>query len=385
MVHYDYLIIGGGMAAGAAVSAIREKDAGGAIGLITAEDEPPYDRPPLSKKLWTGRKQLEDIFHSLPDGVELHSGRTVQSLDAEQKQVFDNRGHRFTYDKLLLATGSTPRRLPFGDDRIIYFRTVDDYKWLRELSDRHEHFTVIGGGFIGSEIAAALSMQGKQVAMIFPEEGIGSRVFPADLSAFLGEYYQSKGVELFAGRTVKDVTGAGSDLTVTLDDGRTFKTQGVIAGIGVTPNTSLAEKAGLAVDNGIVVNERLQTGNPDIFAAGDVANYPDALLGTHRRVEHEDAAVSMGKTAGRIMAGEDGRYDYSPMFYSDLFDLGYEAVGDLDSRLETVSDWQEPYQKGIVYYLQDGRVRGVLLWNVWDKVDAAREMIASGQGVEEKL
>jgi NADPH-dependent 2,4-dienoyl-CoA reductase/sulfur reductase-like enzyme len=383
MVHYQYLIVGGGMTASAAVSGIREVDENGSIGLITAEETSPYDRPPLSKQLWTGRKQLAEIYHALPESVDVYHGRTVQTLDAVQKHVFDNRGHRFTYDKLLLATGSSPRRLPFGSDQIIYFRTANDYERLRKLTDLYEHFTVIGGGFIGSEIAAALRMQGKQVAMIFPEDGIGGRVFPADLSQYLVEYYREKGIEVLAGTAVSDLAGSGSNLSAELDNGRSLKTQAVIAGIGVIPSTMLAEQAGLAVDNGIIVNEQLQTSHPDIYAAGDVANYPDALLGTSRRVEHEDAANSMGKTAGRIMAGDNSHYDHSPMFYSDLFDLGYEAVGELDAGLETVSDWQEPFRKGVVYYLRDGRVRGILLWNVWDKVDAARQLIASGPEISQ--
>jgi NADPH-dependent 2,4-dienoyl-CoA reductase/sulfur reductase-like enzyme len=377
MTHYNYLIIGGGMAAAAAVSGIREIDKNGTIGIITAEHEPPYDRPPLSKQLWTGRKQLEAIYRDLPPGVTMHNGRMAQQLNPQQKQILDDRGDRFTYDKLLLVTGSTPRRFPFGTDNIIYFRTVGDYRHLRRLSDTHDRFAVIGGGFIGSEIAAALAMQGKQVTLIFPEAGIGSRIFPTDLSAFLNDYYRQKGVEVLTETAVTNITGSGTDLAVTIDNGLTLNVHGVIAGIGVTPNTALATAAGLDVDNGITVNEHLQTSEPFIYAAGDVANYPDALLGTRRRVEHEDAANSMGKSAGRAMAGSDSRYDYSPMFYSDLFDLGYEAIGDLDSRLETVSDWQEPYRKGVVYYLDNGRVRGVLLWNMWDKVDAARSLIAS--------
>lgn len=381
MTHYNYLITGGGMAASAAVSGLREHDKTGSIGIIAAEHEPPYDRPPLSKQLWIGRKTLEAIYHELPADVAVHNGRKAQQLDPQQKQVLDDRGHRFTYDKLLLATGSTPRHLPFGQDSIIYYRTVNDYQRLRRLSDSHERFAVIGGGFIGSEIAAALAMQGKQVTLIFPDEGISNRIFPADLSLFLNDYYRQKGVEVLTGTTVTDVTGSGTDLTVTLDNGRSLNVHGVVAGIGVTPNTALAEAAGLEVDNGIRVNEQLQTSDPHIYAAGDVANYPDALLGTRRRVEHEDAANSMGKTAGRIMARANVAYDYSPMFYSDLFDLGYEAIGELDARLETVSDWHDKFRKGIIYYLGNGRVRGVLLWNVWDKVDAARKLIASGRAI----
>lgn len=379
MTHYNYLIIGGGMAAAAAVSGLHEQDKTGSIGLIAAEHETPYDRPPLSKQLWSGRKTLEAIYHELPAVVAVHNGCKAQKLDPQQKQVLDDRGHRFTYDKLLLATGSTPRRLPFGADNIIYFRTATDYRHLRRLADTHDRFAVIGGGFIGSEIAAALAMQGKQVTLIFPEAGIGSRLFPADLSAFLNDYYRQKGVEVLTGTAVSNVTGSGTDLTVTLDNGRSFNVHGIVAGIGAAPNTVLAEAVGLAVDNGIRVNEKLQTSDPHIYAAGDVANYPDALLGTRRRVEHEDAANSMGKTAGQIMAGANVAYDYSPMFYSDLFELGYEAIGELDARLETVSDWHDKFHKGIIYYLGNGRVRGVLLWNVWDKIDAARELLASSQ------
>lgn len=377
MTHYNYLIIGGGMAAAAAVSGLREHDKTGSIGIIAAEQEPPYDRPPLSKKLWSGRKTLEAIYHELPADVAVYNGRKAQQLDPQQKQVLDDRGHCFTYDKLLLATGSTPRHLPFGQDSIIYYRTVNDYQRLRRLSDSHERFAVIGGGFIGSEIAAALAMQGKQVTLIFPDEGISRRIFPADLSAFLNDYYRQKEVEVLTGTAVTDVTGSGTDLTVTLDSGRSLNVHGVVAGIGVTPNTALAEAAGLEVDNGIRVNEQLQTSDPHIYAAGDVANYPDTLLGTRRRVEHEDAANSMGKTAGQAMAGAAVTYDYSPMFYSDLFDLGYEAVGELDARLELVADWQEPFQKGVIYYLRDDLVRGVLLWNTWDQVEAARVLIAA--------
>lgn len=381
MTHYNYLIIGGGITASAAITGLREHDKNGSIGIIASEHEYPYDRPPLSKKLWSGHKQLEAIYHEIPADVAMHKGRTVQQLNRQQKQVLDDQGHRFTYDKLLLATGSTPRRFPFRAESIIYFRTVNDYLQLRRLADTHDRFAVIGGGFIGSEIAAALALQGKQVTLIFPETGIGSRLFPADLSAFLNDYYRKNGVDVLSGTALMNVTGSGTDLTITLDNGRSLNVNSVIAGIGVKPNTVLAEAAGLEVDNGILVNAKLQTSDAHIFAAGDVANYPDALLGARRRVEHEDAAISMGKTAGRIMAEANTTYDYSPMFYSDLFELGYEAVGELDSRLEIVSDWQEPYRKGIVYYLKNGRVRGVLLWNVWNKVDASRELLASGQNI----
>jgi NADPH-dependent 2,4-dienoyl-CoA reductase/sulfur reductase-like enzyme len=168
---------------------------------------------------------------------------------------------------------------------------------------------------------------------------------------------------------------------VTLGDGRTLEADAVVGGLGVIPNTALAEAAGLEVDDGIVVDEYGRaSGRDDVFAAGDVARFPVAALGTSMRVEHEDHANTHGKVVGANMAGANKPYDHLPLFYSDLFDLGYEAVGQVDSRLETVEDWQEPNRKGVVTYVEDGKPRGVLLWNVWDKVDDARELIRSGTG-----
>ena len=178
MAHFTYLIVGGGMTADAAVRGIRAVDASGSIGLISTEPEPPYNRPPLSKKLWTG-KPFDSIWRKTEArGATLFLGRTAQTLDPANKRVVDEQGTVYTYDKLLLATGSTPRRLAFGGDQVIYFRTVQDYRRVRDVAERGQHFAVIGGGFIGSEMAAALAMNGKQVTMIFPDEAIGARVYP---------------------------------------------------------------------------------------------------------------------------------------------------------------------------------------------------------------
>jgi 3-phenylpropionate/trans-cinnamate dioxygenase ferredoxin reductase subunit len=222
-------------------------------------------------------------------------------------------------------------------------------------------------------------MNGKHVTMLFPQNGIASKIFPADVVEFLNDYYRQKGVEVLAGQEVRAVEGSGTDLTVVTASGRRIAANAIVAGVGVAPNVELAEAAGLEVGDGVVVNEMLQTSHADIYAAGDMANFYDAVLGTRRRVEHEDAANSMGKAAGRAMAGKGEKYTYSPMFYSDLFELGYEAVGELDSSLETVADWKKKYDTGVIYYLKDRRVRGALLWNVWGKVDAARDLIAQGK------
>jgi NADPH-dependent 2,4-dienoyl-CoA reductase/sulfur reductase-like enzyme len=376
MPHYPYLIVGGGMTAAAAVQGIREVDATGAIGLIGGETYPPYQRPPLSKALWKGTPEDDVWIDVAGHGVEFMLGRQARALDPARKRVTDDQGNVYTFDRLLLATGGSPRRFAWGGDDVIYYRTLDDYRRLRALAERGQRFAVIGGGFIGSEVAAALAMNGKDVAMLFPGAAIGEHVYGAELSAFLNDYYRQHGVEVLAGDTAEGLERQGGRLTLRTAQGRELPVDGVIAGIGIEPNTALAQAAGLEVDNGIIVDARLRTSQPDIYAAGDVANVHSPALGRRRRVEHEDNANTMGKHAGRSMAGDQAPYEHLPFFYSDLFDLGYEAVGELDARLQIVADWKEPFREGVLYYLRDGRVRGVLLWNVWEQVDAARRLIA---------
>ncbi len=376
MPDYNYLIIGGGMTADAAVKGIRSVDATGSIGIISDEPHVPYNRPPLSKGLWKG-ESLEVVWRKTPtDHLTIHTSTKATRLDLENKRVFDEKETSYSFQKLLLATGGTVRRLSFNAEGIIYFRTLDDYQQLRMLAQEGESFAVIGGGFIGSEIAAALAMHKKNVTMIFPEAGIGSRVYPPRLSAFLNSYYASKGVEVMSGEGVTAIDKRGTKLSITTTSGKELSVDGVVAGIGIVPNMELAQAAGLKLENGIQVDEWLRTSHPDVHAAGDVASFYNPALGKRIRVEHEDNANTMGEVAGKNMAGARVAYHHLPFFYSDLFDLGYEAVGELDARLEVVEDWEEEFREGVVYYLEHGRVRGVLLWNTWGQVDHARALIA---------
>ena len=376
LYRYDYLIVGGGMTSAAAVQGIREVDRSGSIGLISAEPHPPYNRPPLSKALWKGEPESGIWRGTEAAGAKLHLDRRANVLDAATRQLKDDRGDTYAYRQLLLATGGAPRRLGFADDPIIYYRTYEDYRRLRALAAKPLRFVVVGGGFIGSEIAAALRLTGREVEMLVPEAGLAARVFPAELSRHLVDFYGSKGVTVRTGEGVTTLAQRGAKVAITTSTGREVTTDVVVAGLGILPGVDLAQQAGLRVENGIVVDQMLRTSDANVFAAGDVANFPNAALGVRTRVEHEDAANTMGAAAGRAMAGQGAPYTHLPFFYSDLFELGYEAVGDLDARHETVVDWKEPFREGVIYYLKDGRVRGVLLWNTWGQVDQARALIA---------
>jgi 3-phenylpropionate/trans-cinnamate dioxygenase ferredoxin reductase component len=370
-----YLIVGAGMTGDMAAKGIREHDSDGSITLIGAEPHAPYKRPLLTKGLWQGAPE-EKIWREPAEGVDLVTGRRIVSLDLAARRATDDAGEEYSWEKLLLATGAKPREIP-GADGVIWFRTLDDYHRLRATAPEGSHVVVIGGGFIGSELAAGLVGNGCRVTMLFPEPGIGFRLFPLGLSTFLADYYRKKGVDV---RT-EELVSAASGSRVETESGLRLDADAVVAGLGVVADTELAESAGLEVDDGIVVDEYGRVPeHENVFAAGDVARFPVRALGTTMRIEHEDHANSHGKAVGANMAGADAPYDHLPFFYSDLFDLGYEAVGRVDSRLEVVEDWQEPNRKGVVTYVEDGKPRGVLLWNVWDKLDAARDVLRAGEG-----
>ena len=384
---FDYLIVGAGMAGSAAAKAIRSRDAKGTIALLGAEPHPPYDRPPLSKDLWNGRKSPEQIWRDIESlRATLFPGRHATAIDTQGKSVRDDHGDHYRYGKLLIATGGTPRRITgLEGERVIYYRTLDDYHALRDALHPGTRAAVIGAGFIGSELAAALAMNGARVKLLVDGDFIGERVYPRALAEFVTDYFREKGVEIRTHSRVSGGSATDEGVTLHLAGGGNVEAEYVVAGLGITPNVQLAQTASLKMDNGILVDEQLRAA-PDIWVAGDAANYPDATLKERRRVEHEDAALTMGEHAGANMAGANAPYTHLPYFYSDLFDLGYEAVGELDARLQTFEDWKEPFREGVVYYLKDGRVRGVLLWNVWDKKDAARELIAqSGPFMEKDL
>ena len=384
MKAYKYIIVGGGMTGSAAVPGIRKNDPEGSIAMFSKEPFGPYNRPPLTKGLWDG-KDIESIVRPMEQyQVDLFLETPIDEISPDHKQVRTAAGEKFGYEKLLIATGGDPINIPGSPEGVIAYRTRSDFHLVENLVKEKNNFCIIGGGFIGSELAAAMRKNQKQVTMIFPEAGICGELFPEDLAGFLIHYYQEKGVEVIKENLVDTINKDGEQFTVqyhNIDDQQVAEASFdvVIVGIGIKPNTELAEAAGIEVDNGIIVNETLQTNYTDIFAAGDVANFKHIPLGKRVRVEHEDNANSMGMLAGQNMSGELQTYDHFPFFYSDLFDLGYEAVGDIGKEIEIFEDWIEPFKKGTIFYLEEGRIQGIIFWNLWDKVDQGRELVQSGK------
>jgi 3-phenylpropionate/trans-cinnamate dioxygenase ferredoxin reductase subunit len=379
MKNYKYVIIGGGTTGDSAAKGIREIDKNGSLALISKETYLPYDRPPLTKDLWKGKK-VEEIYRGTDKlNAEIILDTEIVSINPAQKEITDNKNNKYKYEKILIATGGKVIKLPFGEEHILYYRTLRDYEKLTLLVKTKQDFIVIGGGFIGTEIAAALTMNGKKATMVFPENLIGERVFPKDLAEFVTKFYMDKGVIIKSGESALGIEKKGDKLVLTTSSGKEIKADAVVGGIGIRPEIELAKNAGIKTDNGIIVDEYLRTNFNDIYAAGDAANFYSPVLDKRIRVEHADNANKMGKHAGLNMAGKEETYNYLPFFYSDMFELGYEAIGELKSSYQTYSDWVTPFRKGVIYYLNNNKVKGVLLWDVWGKVGEARELIASKQ------
>jgi len=308
----------------------------------------------------------------------------VKNITAEERFVTDVEGHHYGYTRLLIATGGNPREITKAGRKVQYFRNVGDYIALTKAMSETEDFLLIGAGFIGAELSAGLSHRGKKVTVLFNGKSMLETIFPSDLSAFVTDYYRQKGITFLTEDEPVNFSEHGNRVKVTTKAGREVETGYVIAGIGIDPETELAKSAGLLVDKGVVVDKYLKTSKPEIFAAGDLARFPCEALGESVRLEHWDNASAQGKCAGNNMAGGDEPYVYLPYFYSDLFDLGFEAVGKLDSKLKTLSAWETPFRKGVVVYLEDQKVKGVLLWNQGKILDWARQLI-TGQATPETV
>jgi 3-phenylpropionate/trans-cinnamate dioxygenase ferredoxin reductase subunit len=370
MKPYKYVIIGGGLAGGRAGDGIRKVDTEGTIALVTAEHHMPYERPPLSKGYLTGREGLDHVYlkedaYYAQNNIEVISGVRATKVDPAARSVTLGDGRVVEYGKLLLATGGHAWRLPIpGSDLsgVFTLRTIDDADDIRKAAQSRRRALVLGGSFIGSEVAASLAQLGLSVTMVFPEVRLLERIVPGELSAFIHAKYGANGVRVLSGTRPDRLEGNGKVEWAVLDNGDSVDVDLVVMGVGIRLNTELARDAGLELGErgAVVVDEMLRTSDPNIYAAGDIAAWPDPTFGKRLQVEHWDVARGHGLRAGRNMAGEEKPYKTLPYFFSDLFDLSLEVWGDLTAWNQTVLRGTLEGGSFALYYFDQGKMVGVL-------------------------
>ena len=378
------VVIGAGQAGSALVAKLRSLGHDGPLTLIGAETDPPYQRPPLSKAYLLGEMPRERLWLRPPSfyaeqGIALRTGVAATAIDRAARRVSLSDGTALDYDRLALTTGARPRRLPaaLGGDLggVFTVRTLADVDAMAPAMRPGARLLVVGGGYIGLEAAAVARKLGLAVTLIELAPRILARVACAETAAWFRALHLSHGVDLREATGLDRLEGDGQVRAAVLSDGTRLPVDLVVVGIGAATATALAEAAGLAVADGIEVDEALRTSAPDVWAAGDVARVWSPALSARVRTEHAENALAMGRAAGQSMAGEVVRWDHLPSWSSSFFGHAYEAVGTVDARLETVAAWQRPLREGAVYYLERGRVKGVLLWGLTGRVEAARELI----------
>ncbi len=370
MATYTYVIIGGGLAGQRAAQGIRKVDTEGTVALVTQEPHMPYERPPLSKGYLTGEEGLDAVY--LKDdawydehAITVMTGARATELDAEAHTVTLDDGRELGYEKLLLATGGHAWRLPLpGADleNVFTLRTIEDADAIREAAAGAGQALVLGGSFIGSEVAASLTQSGVDVTMVFPESRLLERIVPEDLSAFLREKFERQGVRILDGTKPERLEGDGTVERAMLDSGQTLEVDLVVMGVGIRLNTALAESAGLELTERkeVIVDEHLRTSDPDIYAAGDIAAWPDPTFERRLRVEHWDVARRQGRRAGGNMAGEENPYTALPYFFSDMFDFSFEVWGDLTAWEQTMMRGELDSSHFHLFYFDQGRMVGAL-------------------------
>ena len=381
-----YVVVGGGLAAAKAVETLRDEGFGGSVTLIGTEQVRPYERPPLSKGLLLGTDAPDSVFVHSPEWypeheVTLRSGTTVTAVDRAAKVVRTDAGDEIAYEKLLLATGSTPRPLPVpGGDRALLLRTLSDSHRISEAVTGSSRVVVIGAGWIGLEVAAAARSRGATVDVVGATKLPLANVLGDEIAQVFADLHRANGVTLHLNTHAEAVDGK----EVRLGNGETLAADVVIAGIGVTPNVGLAADAGLAVDNGVLVDGRLVTSDPDIFAAGDVANVDHPLLGARVRVEHWANAQGGGPIAARAMLDRDVTFDLLPYFFTDQYDLGMEYAGWIPpgAPADVVVRGDPAAREFVAFWLVGGRVAAGMNVNVWDVTDDIQALIRTRAPVD---
>jgi 3-phenylpropionate/trans-cinnamate dioxygenase ferredoxin reductase subunit len=387
------VVVGGGLAGGKTVEALRANGYQGPVTLVAAEPHLPYERPPLSKGFLAGDDERDSVFvHDeqwyVDHHVTLRLGESVTGVDTGAHEVETSSGDRLAYDRLVLATGSQPRRLDLPDlddahrERVLYLRTLDDSERLKGWLREGVRLAVVGGGWIGLEVASAARGAGVDVTVIEMDSLPLQRVLGATVAEAFAQAHRSHGVDLRTGVSVDGVTAAGEGLRVALSDGSSVEADVVLVGIGIVPDTALAEAAGLDVDNGVLTDAQLRTSDADVFAVGDVANAEYPAVGRRLRVEHWASALNQPAVAARAMVGGDDTYDLLPYFFTDQYDLGMEYHGVADPQRERLVVRGALDGAFVAAWVgADGKVTAAMHVNCWDDSDAVKGLV--GQPLDE--
>ena len=386
----EFLLVGGGLASAYCASELRKGGAEGDILLVGREPEPPYERPPLSKEYLRGDSERADAYVNPPDwysenGVELRTKTNVMSIDPEARTAKLQGGDEVSFDKALLATGANVNILRVEGaelEGIHYLRAFGNSDAIRDAAAEAERVVMIGGSYIGCEVAASLQSQGTDTAIVMMEDHPLANGFGDEVGEWFGDLLASKGVELHPGETLAAFEGDAGVNGVVTESGSTVEGDFVVVGAGVKPDVMLAQRAGLEVDDGIVCDSRLQTSVEGIYAAGDACSYDSVVHGRRLRVEHWDVAMQQGRHVAKAMLGSSDPYDVVPYFFSDLADwASIEYVG-------PATDWDETIWRGnrdagefSVFYLKDGKVAGCLAVGRSEDLGHARELLAEGTDV----
>jgi len=387
---YEYLIVGGGIAGAFSSYAIRKHDKNSTVAIISSETHLPYDRVPLSKEFVRYERSFDELFFRKEDyyrrnKIDVVLGHSAIAINKEKKTVMLDDRRRYQYGKLLISTGGRPRKLDIpgsGLEGVYYLRTVEDSAAIRQSFPDAKNAVVIGGGFIGCELAASMVSKGLNVTILEVMPHILGKAVDAKTSEWIKKYHEMKGAKVLTERKAIAIEGRdGHAASVKTDDGKTLPADIVTIGVGIKLNTQLAELAGLKVENGVHVNERMQAfDEKDIYAAGDIANFYLPLLDRNMRVEHYDVAEKQGTVAGTNMAGGEARYNEPPYFFSDQYDLNINAFGDLSHPTKIVTRGKMSNEGFIQYYLEGKKLVAILAVNYeWDKIEEEKDKIGKNQ------
>lgn len=393
MEEFDYLIVGGGLAAASAVDGIRERDVSGTILLVSEEEEPPYHRPPLSKDYLKAPEAGRDMLHVKPEGwyedealASVRLSTRVTALDARERVVTTEEDDRLRGDRILLATGGRPRSLDVPGSDLVgvhTLRSVLDSEALREAAGEAERVVLVGAGFIGMELAASFRSYGIEPTVVESLDRVWAGMLTPELSGAVRRYYEERGVRFRLGTSVREFEGDARLRGVVLADGTRLPADFAVIGIGILPEVELAADAGLAVQDGIVVDEYAETSHPHIYAAGDVARFPDAVFGDTSRVEHWDHAKAHGKLAGRNMAGDRKAYDHLSYFFSDAFELGFNVLGRPGRVLESRTHGSLEEERLILVGADEDGLCAAILINASEDLEACRDLVRRRVSLEE--